>query len=258
MSQSHVDPEAFVDLLMRRHAVLAALAEEPRSRHVLVDALPDAKTTVYKGVSQLLDAALLVERDGALHPTLAGRVALDRYRDLAAAARLPPVLERVPTGALDPVVLDGCELITPDERAFDRHIAYGERLLEDADRVHGIALAVSADTVAAFRDAVLDGLAASLVLPTSVAERLAVDHPEMLTAVSDADVAILATDADLPVGVFVVDRPGGATVAVELVDDALPFALLLNDSPESVAWGRSVYERAREDATLVVGDPRPH
>lgn len=245
----------FVDLLVRRHSILAELTDDPRSRHVLVDALDDSKTTVYKGVSQLLDAGLLEQRDGVLHPTLAGRVALARYRDLAAAARLPAVLETVPTDALDPVVLDGCELVTPDEGAFDRHIAYGERLLEDAERVRGIAVAVSEDTVAAFRDAVVeDGIEATLVLPSSVADRLATDYADVLAELDDdAPVTVLTTDADLAVSVLVVDRPAGRTVAVELTDGALPVALLLNDSPDCVAWADARIDEAGADATTLLG-----
>lgn len=254
MSRARDDAEAFVELLLHRHDVLAALVDEPRSRHVLVDALPDSKTTVYKGVSQLLEAGLLVKRGDTLHPTLAGRVALDRYRGLADVGRLPALLDGLPADALDPVVLDGCELVTPDEGAFDRHIEYGERLLGDAERVAGVAHAVSADTVAAFTDAVTGGVGASLVLPTSVAERLATDYPDQLSAISDAaDVAVYATDRDVPVGVFVVERAEGEAVAVEITEGALPVALLLNDSPEAVEWGRETIERLRADATLVVG-----
>jgi predicted transcriptional regulator len=254
MSRARDDTEAFVELLLHRHDVLAALVDAPRSRHVLVDALPDSKTTVYKGVSQLLEAGLLEKRGDTLHPTVAGRVALEQYRSLADVGRLPALLEGLPADALDPVVLDGCELVTPDEGAFDRHIQYGERLLGDAARVVGVAHAVSEDTVAAFTDAVSAGVGASLVLPTGVAERLATDYPDQLSTISDAEeVAVYATERDVPVGVFVVERAGGEAVVVEITEGALPVALLRNDSPEAVAWGRETVERIRGDATLVVG-----
>jgi predicted transcriptional regulator len=254
MSRPRDDADAFVELLLHRHDVLAALVDEPRSRHVLVDALPDSKTTVYKGVSQLLEAGLLARRGDTLHPTLAGRVALEHYRGLADLAGLPALLEGLPADTLDPVLLEGCELVTPDESAFDRHIQYGERLLDDAERLTGVAHAVSEDTVAAFTDAVTGGVSASLVLPTSVAERLATDYPGQLSAISDAeDVAVYATERDVPVGVFVVERDGDEAVVVEITEGALPVALLRNDSAEAVEWGRETVERLREDATLVVG-----
>jgi predicted transcriptional regulator len=254
MTRARDDAEVFVELLLHRHDVLAALVDEPRSRHVLVDALPDSKTTVYKGVSQLLEAGLLVRRGDTLHPTLAGRVALEHYHRLTDVARLPALLDGIPADALDPIVLEGCELVTPDEGAFDRHIQYGERLLGDAERITGVAHAVSEDTVAAFTDAVTGGVSASLVLPTSVAAGLATDYPDQLSAISDAeDVAVYATDRDVPVGVFVVERAEGDAMVVELTEGALPVALLLNDSSEAVEWGRETIERSRDDATLVFG-----
>jgi DNA-binding HxlR family transcriptional regulator len=56
-----MDGADLTELLGLRHGVLRALVESPRPRHELVDALPDSKSTVYKGLTQLEEAGL-VER----------------------------------------------------------------------------------------------------------------------------------------------------------------------------------------------------
>lgn len=243
------DAEAFVDLVNRRAGLLAALAEEPRSRHVLVDAVADSKTTVYKGVAQLLEADLLEERDGALHPTLAGRATLARYRTLADAAALAPLLADVPSDALAPAMLEGADAVTPDSGSFDRHLAYGERVLRDATRVEGLVCAVSEDTLEIFRERVIAvGVPASLVVATDVAEALA-DRDGLLDDLVDLPHLDLYRAADpLPIGLLVVTTGAEVRAAVEVYRDEAPIGLLVNDEPEAVEWARSAVEARRSAA----------
>lgn len=244
--------EAFVDLLNRRAELLAELAAEPRTRHVLVDAVPDSKTTVYKGVSQLVDAGLLEERDGTLHPTLAGRVALERYDRLADAAALPGLLEDLPPDALDPVVLEDATVVAPDSRSFDRHLVYGERVLRDAERVEGLVCAVSEETLEIFRERVIAaGVEASLVIADDVAAALA-DRDGLLETLADLPtVELHRTDGPLHYGLLVVTTAAGERVAVELFRDGAPTGLILNDDPASVDWARSAIDDRRARATPV-------
>jgi predicted transcriptional regulator len=249
------DDGAFVDLLARRHAVLAALAEEPRPRHVLVDALPDSKSTVYKGVTQLQAADLVEARDRVLHPTLAGRIALDRYRSLAAAKPLVDLLARAPTDGLDPVAFEGATVVTPDRRAFDRHIVYGEQVLGDADRVEGLVCAVSDDTLDVFRERVVEpGVSASLVLDPALVAALRSSSPGLLDALAAVEhVTLFESARPVPVGLLVVATDGTERLAVELYDDGVPLGIVLNERPEAVAWAREVLASRYESATPLDG-----
>lgn len=243
--------EAFVDLLTRRHGVLEALVAEPRSRHVLVDALPDSKSTVYKGVSQLRAAGLVEARNDLLHPTLAGRIALDRYHRLAAAEPLADLLRSVPPGVLDPVAFEGCEVVTPDRGSFDRHVVYGERVLSDAERVEGLVCAVSEDTLDVFRERVVEaGVPASLVVDPSLVADLERESPGLLESLDGLDRVTLLRSADpVHVGLLVIRTNGTERLAVELYDCGVPLGIVINDRPESVAWGRAVVASYREAAS---------
>lgn len=247
-----VDADAFVDLLRHRAELLVALFEEPRSRHVLVDGVSDSKTTVYKGVAQLLDAGLLRERDGRLHPTLAGRVALSRYESLADAAALPDLLAGVPPDALSPVVLDGADVVMPDSRSFDRHLVYGERVLRDAERIDGLVVAVSDDTLDIFRERVLErGIRASLVATADLADELQETAPGLYNTLEGVPtVELWRTEASIPFGLLVVTTPDGELTAVELYRNGVPLGLVINESPESVRWATETIDRYRKDATV--------
>lgn len=247
------DSDVFVDLLRRRAGLLVALTEEPRSRYVLVDEVSDSKTTVYKGVAQLLDAGLLEEHDGCLHLTVAGRVALSRYESLADAARLPDLLADIPPETLPPTVLDGADIITPDSRSFDRHIVYGERILADAEQVDGVVAAVSDNTLDIFRERVLeDDVEASFVLADNLAEELA----EPISSLRDTreslpTVELWRAESSIPFGLVVVTTSEGELMAVECYQNDVPLGLVINDSSESVRWATKTVERYRKGATTL-------
>ena len=244
------DADAFVDLLNRRVGLLRELAEVPRSRHVLVDAVPDSKTTVYKGVAQLLEAGLLEEHGDELRPTLAGRVALERYGALTDVAELPRLLESVPAGALDPAVLDRATVVTPDSRSFDRHLVYGERVLRDAERVEGLVGAISEDTLEIFRERVVAaGVPASLVVGADVAAALA-EREGLLEALAERpNVELYRADGPLAFGLLVVATPAGERAAVELYRDGAPLGLVVNEAPEGVEWAREAIAERRAAAS---------
>lgn len=193
----------------------------------------DSKTTVYKDVAQLLDAGLLDEHDGRLHPTVAGRVALSRYEPLADVARLPDLLVDISPETLPPATLDGADIITPDSRSFDRHIVYGEQILADAEQVDGVVAAVSDATLDIFRKRVLErDMEASFVLADGLAEELT----ETMSSLRDTleslpAVELWRTDASIPLGLLVVTTPEDELMAVECYRNDVPLGLVVNASP---------------------------
>lgn len=66
------DASDLVEIVSRRHEILRTLQTTPRERHDLVDDLDDAKSTVYKGVTQLRELGLVEQTPDGLSPTLSG------------------------------------------------------------------------------------------------------------------------------------------------------------------------------------------
>jgi predicted transcriptional regulator len=239
--------DGLVELLLRRHDLLRELAEEPRERHLLADAVPDSKSTVYKGVTQLSEAGLIAERTDGLTPTLRGRLALARYGELAAVADLD-LLDGIPGEAVDPDALVGAEVVRPDETDAERHLDALWSLLDDATAVEGLAPVVSPGYVERFGEYVTGGLRAELVLPTDLATHLRDEQAPALERFAEADVRLYETTEELPFGLLVVDSPGGQTVAIELREGGLVTGLVLNDTPDAIRWARATIERYRQDA----------
>lgn len=251
-----MDGAALVELLGLRHDILRTLADDPRPRHELVDALADSKSTVYKGLTQLEEAGLAERTDAGFTPTLFGVVALARYDALVESAAFGDLLADVPGQAVDPAALVGADVVRPDETDTERHLEALWDLLADADGVRGVAPVVSPGYVERFLALLEGGLAAELVLPAPVVDALRADHPDALRAVADRATLHETTDP-VPFGMLVTDGPS-PRMGIELRDGPLVTALLTNDTPAALRWAEETFERYRTGAvgTDVVTEER--
>ncbi|RXK49420.1 helix-turn-helix transcriptional regulator [Halorientalis pallida] len=241
--------EDLTELLRLRHGVLRALTEQPRPRYELVDALPDSKSTIYKGLSQLQEAGLVERVEDEFRPTLFGVVALSRFDELADTARFGDLLADFPGGTVDPTALAGATVVRPDETDVERHLDAVWELLENADRVRGVTPVVSPGYVEQFRALLDGGLGAELVLPEAVLDSLRDDHADALTAVA-ARADLYETTATVPFGVLVtVDTP--RRMAIELRDGPLITGLVTNDTPSACDWAEATVDRFQDDAVRI-------
>ena len=245
------DAAELVEIVSRRHGILRVLSRSPRERHELVDDLEDAKSTVYKGVTQLLDMELIEQTDDGLRPTLFGSVALHRYEELAQTADLSPVLGALPAEAIDPVVFVGSEFVTPDAGSIGRHLEYAHQLLETADDVRGVVPVASTENIDVVSDRVSSGeLTAEFVLSGELAEIFGRRQEDAVTSLLDSGTVLWRTASHLPFGVFVV-RGAESRMGIEFRDGNLVTGLLLNETVESVNWAEERISRYKSNAERV-------
>ena len=247
-----VDARNLTDVLSRRHAILRVLSESPRERHELVDEFDDAKSTVYKGVSQLENLGLLEHTGEGLRPTLFGVAALRRYEELARTADLASFLTDLPPDAIDAEVFVGSELVAPRTEDVDRHLNRARTLLTEAEVVRGVVPAASSDNVAIVRDRTAAGqLTAEFVLTTELVGVLRREMPGTLETLLDGGVTLWETEEDVPFGTYVARGRTKTRMAIEFRDGNLVTGLLLNDTAESLQWAEDQFKRYRENAKRV-------
>lgn len=247
--------DKLIELLSRRHGLLRALRDEPMGRHQLVDHVDASKSTVYRGVSRLLDLGLLESAADGLRPTVGGELALDRYDDLARVIEGRELLGGLSTEEIDPAALVGAEIVTPDGRAVDRHLKRVEAMIEGADVVDGFTPAISPDHVALFVRRVDEGgLTAEFVLDADIVEHLRRDAPETLEGLLAAEgLALWQTTTDLPFTLLVAKSTGGAKVGIEPWDDGAATGLVVNDTPDCLEWAESTLDQCKRSATRITG-----
>lgn len=239
----------FTELLRLRHEILRALSDDPRPRHELVDALPDSKSTIYKGLSQLADAGLVARDEEGFAPTLFGVVALARYDALAGTTRFGDLLADFPGEVVDPSALVGADVVRPDETDAERHLEAVWELLDGAEHARGVAPVVSPGYVERFQAILEDGLTAELVLPTAVVSSLRAEHADALDVVAERTV-LYETDRSIPFGIIVTEGPH-PRMAIELREGALITALITNDTPAALSWATETVDDFRTNAVRV-------
>jgi predicted transcriptional regulator len=245
------DTSELVDLVARRHGILRALSEKPRERHQLVDDLEDAKSTVYKGVAQLLNLELIKQTEDGLRPTLFGSVALRRYEEVAQTANMSPVLGGLPAEAIDPVVFIRSEFVTPEAGSVGRHLEYAHHLLETADDVRGVVPAASTENINVVSDRVeADELTAEFILSEELVDSLLRRQDNTVATLLDSGTVLWQTSNPVLFGVFVV-RGEESRMGIEFRDGNLVTGLLLNDTAESVKWAEEQISSHKSDAQRV-------
>lgn len=248
-----IDADELVELLVRRHDVLESLIDAPKERHVLVDHLDASKSTVYKGVSQLQESGLVEHTSDGLRPTLFGIVALQRYEELAQAAEFESVLAHLPADAIDPSALADAEVVTPDDRSVDRHLARIRTMIRGANVVRGFSPAISPDYLDLFRRRTRDeGFTAEIVLPTELVDALGREHADAVEEILSADgVTLRRTETTLPFSLLIASSAGETEVGIEVGEGGLATGIVINDTVESLDWAEAVYERYRRTAEPV-------
>lgn len=246
--------DELIELLSRRHDLLRTIREEPRERRELVDHVDASKSTVYEGVSQLVELDLVESTVDGLRPTVAGELALARYDDLSRVIEGRALLGTLPTEVVDPVALAGAELVVPAGHAVDRHLKRVEATIEGADVIRGFTPAISPDHVALFARRLDEGgLDAEFVLAADIVEHLRQDAPETFDGLLSAErLTLWQTTADLPFTLLIVDAAGGTEVGIELWDDGVVTGLVVNDTPGCLEWAESTYDRCTQTAVEVV------
>jgi DNA-binding transcriptional ArsR family regulator len=244
--------EELLDLLARRHAILRAVRDSPRRRHELVGEFKDAKSTVYKGITQLEDAGLIKRTDQGVRATLYGVAALQRYEELERTTALAQFLADLPPDAIDPAVFVGSELVAPATGTVDRHLSRARELLEMADTFRGVAPVASIRNIHLLQNQAASGqLTAEFVLSTELVDAVRDEDPDILSELSDRGVTLWQTNEHVPFGVYVMEHPEGTQAAVEFRDGELVTGLLINDTDKSISWAIEQFGRYKQNGIRI-------
>ncbi|UIO99421.1 hypothetical protein Hbl1158_12945 [Halobaculum sp. CBA1158] len=253
------DAAEMASVLAKRRELLATLCDGPVEKRVLVDELGVPRTTLDRGVRELVDAGLARRADGGVRATAVGARALaerDRYRErLDGLERGAPLFEALPDDtALDARFLAGASVSRPDPSLPDGVV---ERLLESvraADGVTGVAPAALSGHLDTFDAAATTGDAVpELVVTPTVLDHLIDRRPERLVAdLREGAFEFRCGPVDVEFGLWVGehdDRDDEAGVVV--YSDTGVAGVAVNDDPRAVSWARERVERARERADPV-------
>ncbi|GAA0208067.1 helix-turn-helix transcriptional regulator [Halobaculum roseum] len=253
------DATEIAGVLAKRREVLAALCGGPVRKRTLVERLDVPRTTLDRGVRELVDAGLAERADGGVRATAVGTNALDahdRYHArLDGLARGEPLFDSLPEETpLDGRFLAGAAVSRPDPSVPDGVV---ERLFESvrgADAVYGVAPAALTGHLDTFDDeATAGGAVPRMVVTPAVLEHLIERRGERFAAnLRDGTFEFFCDSVEITFGLWIAAHDGGDDEAgVVVYTDTGVGGVAVNDDPTAVDWARERFERARDGAERV-------
>jgi predicted transcriptional regulator len=240
-----LDADALQDVVSSRHDLLARVSAGGIRKRDLVDDLGVSRSTVDRSVRELERTGLVERRDGKVHLTMTGSIALDlhdhlldRFQEVVRAERL---LDSLPADApLAPVVLEEADVVLSGTTSHYRPMSCLDDLVRRSNRIHLCTHGLCAPQVETFRASVVgNGLDATLVVTDDVLDRLVADFPDaMQEMLRTGRVDLLRTDEALPYGVVVGECDDGEEMGLGVYTEVGMVGYVRNDGDAAVEWAR--------------------
>ncbi|MFC7213650.1 helix-turn-helix transcriptional regulator [Saliphagus sp. GCM10025334] len=251
-------PAAPLEVVSRRHPLLAALETGPRAKGDLLDAIDCSSSTLDRAIRELETSHFLERRDGSVRLTTAGRLALEEYRRsqraLESITSASHVLQFAPPDApLSMAVLEGATIHEPSSHAPNAPVERIADRMRDADRVWALG---ATERTPQFRrilaDQTADGdLAVEVVLTDDLLSFLLETSTDALERFLEVDAFEAATVEEIPYGLAVLELPAKTYTFVTLTNEGDVQGVIENDSQAAYEWGRDAFRQIRSTATAL-------
>jgi predicted transcriptional regulator len=250
---------SLLSVLQKRSRVLALLVGATRTKPELVDELGVSRSTVDRAVRELDERGLVSRSDGGFSATLTGRLANDAYTEfcdqIRVLAETSDLLTHLSADAeLNLCVLTGAEVVEAEQPAPYKPASRLEEYIRRATSVRALTRAiVSSPIPEALHEGVTErGVAFESVYTEPVAEFLRTNRrDERHEMVETGHYRVYETDA-LPFGLMLFEEPDRCVVCINVYDDTNDLrGVIVNDTPEAVAWAEDLFETYRAAATDV-------
>lgn len=232
-----------------RAALLAALADSPREKRELREELGVARSTVYKGVRELVELDLARETAEGYALTALGDLARaehERYRErLGVLTDARAVLAEIPAKAGVPAAFAEATTVAASERtAPERPLDAFDETVRGADCVRTLSPAAIPRYMADLHEDVRAGERREIVVERPAAEALRTEYEAFDAAVA-AGLDMRVLDEPLPFGLTLLD---GEAAALTTYEAGGVSGILLSEAPEAVAWAEETYTDYRDRA----------
>ena len=253
-------PSDLLSLVSKRADILRRLHEGTVEKRKLEEALDLSRSTLNRGLNQLEENQLIVERPDGYHVTVPGRVVVQLYeRTWKPLAEVIPCLALLPPDvSFDPELLKDATVATADYSNPDRPVDRLSDLLSDCERLEWVSPVGTSQYLDLLHTGVIEReLSADFVLHQDGYDRLWAKYEEKMQSVTRSELCRLwRIERKPPVSVAIVDG-SLAWIGVHDAEGSLKGAIIA-DSDEAVEWGRDVYRRCLACGERAATDPTTH
>jgi len=248
--------DELVNTLTRRRDVLSVLDDHALHKPALSTELDVARSTVDRAIRELQAQRLVVRGDDGFELTTCGEVAVDLYERFASHLRAmcdaQDVVGELPSREFaHPDVLSGADVVRATTSAPDRPVRAFLDLVEASTHVRGFSPTTYGAYVDAFERRVVNaGMTAELVFADDALAELTTTYGAAIQRAVDTGRVDVYRVERLPMaGVSVLTREDGSrVVAMGAYDGTGLSALVVNETPDAVAWADALVDDRVERA----------
>lgn len=249
---AQAEPERILRVLESRAAFLRCLSMEPMEKRELHAELDVSRSTVDRGLRELLDLGLVeyVSNEG-YKSTLCGRLLAEEYFDvkvrIAALSDVQPLLGELPADCeLDSSMVSSARVVVSNTVASHLPETYLSEQVKQAERLRGLALTHSYHgAMDLFTEQVLEeGMNTEVVMQADLKDHLLESTPEKFRRLCNSDRYDIYVIDSLPYGLFLLGEGPALTAHLTVYDSNYRLVgVISNESPDAIAWCEQVYER---------------
>lgn len=235
------------DELSKRHYVLEALFEGPRTKPELVEAVGRSRSTIDRAVASFADHDCVVSNGmGTFRLTKKGIAVVDTYRTyVTRTVGLSAATEIINHSALEPSVdfITDMDVYVADSSVPELALERSTAIVQKAARMRGLAAAMLGSYPEVILAQVDAGMEAQIITDAALIESALELKPETMVALLEHEAAdIRVTDRPIPESLWLTDSAETSHVGITVHAGGGVKGVLINDDPDAVAWGESVYE----------------
>lgn len=247
------ETKALLRLLFRREDIVKHVRDGPIDIRSLTEAVDVSRPTVHRGLKSLQQHDVVDETADGYALTAYGEFVFDRYGTVIEQfdrihENRELLLALESSAPISEALLDGATYTPTLPFAPEKPLGEIEAIVRESAVVRGFSPVVVGRYVSLFHEQLTTSTLDAEVLTTpDVYNYLRSAWTEQLDEAVDAGMSFFLVDDPLPFGLIVAEEPK-EMVCVMVYDDGTLRGLIQNDSSDAVAWGRELYESHRQAA----------
>lgn len=248
----HGGSDSLDDTVYKRGELLCAIVEQPGAKPALTEAIDASRSTVDRGIEELLEADCIERRESNYYPTLLGTLSCTRYRryrsNMGALDNAQEVVSSLPPSTtLNTTFLKEADVYPANPSAPKVTLQPAIDRLADATRLLGLApVKISLYIDLLYENATRNDLSAEIIVEKGTLQPLLRTNEQRLRElVADGHLTVLVSDELLKYALWLMESPQQDVAGATVYENGGIKGLILNSEPKALAWARDEYERRR-------------
>lgn len=248
--------------IQKRHDILEELVDSSQSKPELVSQMDLSRSTIDRGVNELLEHDCITRTGSTYEATETGRLAIKEYemylRSVEIMEASSKMLNEVPTNTFDTVFLRGADFDLVDNQQPWVVFEKSTELVENAKSLKGTLPVVFQRHFADLVDSFDTGKEVELIWDNSLYHSLSEEMQEMVATLYEYDqTTMYRTDLADSYAIWILDSPEGIHASIVVFTNGGIRGIIRNDTRAAVDWATSQYEQWKENAVSITSRQHP-